>query len=156
MATSNFLKLNFPNLERLAVIHHYYSPQDEIIFSNLFKKCKEIIYRGFYFTEELYKLTNLTKLSLSWFHMHHENQIKLLDIITNHKQLEHIIIDEISFRVDDFCRFNAKTIFDWINHLKNTKPNAEISISISFYGDCISYYDEIDQYKQSFERASGT
>ena len=80
--------------------------------------------------------------------MHHENQIKLLDIITNHKQLEHIIIDEILFNVHNFCRNNAKTIFDRINHLKNTKPNAEISISISFYGGYISkYYDEIDEYK---------
>ena len=149
-----FSKLNFPNLEYLSVNDGLYLPEDEIIFCNLFKKCKEIYFRKFLFTEQLYKLTNLTKLSFTCFRMNHEDQLKSLDIIANHKQLEQIIIDEISFNVHNFGRNNAKKIFDRINHLKNTKPNAEISVSINFCGGYISYYyDEIDQYKQSFERA---
>ena len=148
-----FSKLNFPNLEYLFVQQFQgYLPENEIIFFNLFKKCKEIEFNLFKLTEQLYKFTNLTKLKLTCFGMSHEEKSKSLDIITNHKQLEQIIIENISFNFRDIDEYTD--IFDRINNLKNKKPNAEISVSIFFYIELFAenFYETIDEYKKSFER----
>ena len=148
-----FSKLNFPNLECLFVRQfNDYLPEDEVIFFNLFKKCKEINFQRFILTEQLYKLTNLTKLTLTCFGMSHEEKLKSFDAITNHKQLEQIIIENISFSFKDIDEYTE--IFDRINNLKNTKPNAEISVTIFFYIELFvkNFYETIDEHKKSFER----
>ena len=96
----------------------------------------------------------MTKLRFVCDDVKHEDQLKLFDIIIKHKQLEQIIIDDILFNYNNINE-NIAT-FDWINNLKNTKPNAKISVWIRFSKDYFinNCHQILNEYKQSFERSN--